>query len=284
MKPLRLLAALLAASALHAHAVGHLVDLTVLDRTRNVRLPVHWHEGRAYVAGQPGHEYSVTVRNRQGADVLAVVSVDGVNVVTGETAHAAQSGYVLSPHRPLDILGWRKNMAETAAFYFTALGDAYAARTGRPNDVGVIGVAVFRRKAEPPQPIALPEPRHEPRPFAPSARRDAAGPAAEDAAGAPRASGELASGAAKSQAAEAPLGTGHGRRETSHARRVAFERASAEPAETIVLHYDSRANLVARGIVREAVPVAPRQPNPFPGFVPDPAGLSALPLRPPYPG
>jgi hypothetical protein len=43
------------------------------------------------------------------------------------------------------------------------------------------------------------------------------------------------------------------------------------PAETVVLYYDSYANLVARGVIRESVPVVPL-PRPFPGFVPDPRG------------
>jgi hypothetical protein len=59
--------------------------------------------------GKPGNEYQVTVRNRQGADVLAVMSVDGVNVVTGETAHPLQSGYVLGPRGGV-ANGWRKSL------------------------------------------------------------------------------------------------------------------------------------------------------------------------------
>lgn len=270
MNRLRILVAIaLAGLALQAQAVGNLVDLTVFDRTQNVRLPVYWHEGKAWVAGRPGNEYTVSVRSKQGADVLAVVSVDGVNVVTGETASPAQSGYVLSPWRSLDILGWRKNLSETAAFYFTSLGDSYAARTGRPSDVGVIGVAVFRKKYEPP-------PVSHPVPIAPPAaqRSEAPAAAARDAQG----MGELASRNDRAQAAPgSPLGTGHGRREHSSARHVSFERASSTPAETIVVHYDSRANLVARGVIREAYPVVPRQPNPFPGFVPDPVSHWRLP-------
>ena len=139
--------------ATQAHAHGGLIDLSVYDRTEAKRLPVYWHEGRAYVVGKPGNEYQVSVRNRLREDVLTVVSVDGVNVVSGETAHPSQTGYVLDSYRNYDILGWRKSMAETAAFYFTALPDSYAARTGRPDNVGVIGVAVYRRK-QAPQPIA----------------------------------------------------------------------------------------------------------------------------------
>jgi hypothetical protein len=88
-----------------------------------------------------------------------VVSVDGVNVLSGETATTQQSGYVVTRREKLAIRGWRKSMGEIAAFYFTSLGDSYAARTGRPDNVGVIGVALYRRKAAyvPPIPMATPD-------------------------------------------------------------------------------------------------------------------------------
>jgi hypothetical protein len=225
-----------------AFAHGGMVDLSVYDRTEGRRLQVYWHEGRAWIAGRPGNEYQVTLRSRQSQDVLAVVSVDGVNVITGETAHPSQSGYVLSSRAGLDILGWRKNLSQTAAFYFTSLPDSYAARTGRPDDVGVIGVALFRRKAPPPQPMGQ---------AAPAERRRA------------------------ESSADAQLGTGHGRREHSPAVHVTFERATSAPAEVVTLYYDSHANLLARGIVRDPLrfpPTVAPQPRPFPGFVPDPAG------------
>lgn len=140
------LAALLAALALPAAAVGHRADVAIVDRATGAQLPVHWHEGRAYVVGRPGNEYQVVVRNRRGEDLLAVVSVDGLNVMDGKTASPGQGGYVLSPWERLDVRGWRKSLEEVAAFYFTSLGDSYAGRTGRPQNVGVIGVALFHRK------------------------------------------------------------------------------------------------------------------------------------------
>jgi len=222
--------------ASHSLALGGLADLSVYDRTEGRQLAVHWHEGRAYVVGKPGNEYQVTVRSRWRDEVLAVVSIDGINVITGQSVDPAQSGYVLAPRGALEIRGWRKSLAQIAAFYFTPLPDSYAARTGRPDDVGVIGIALFRKKQEP-QPIAQ---------FAPQARSEA------------RAAGQ-------------GLGTGHGRREDSPARYVSFERATSTPEEVVTLYYDSYSNLLARGVIRQPVPVAPR-PRPFPDFVPDPRG------------
>jgi hypothetical protein len=255
MKPLfALVAALLATASLSAQAVGRLADLAIHDRSTGRELPVHWHEGRPYVVGKPGNEYQVVVRNRRGEDLLAVVSVDGVNVLSGQTASPGQGGYVVGPRDRLDINGWRKSLGEVASFYFTSQGDSYAGRTGRPGNVGVIGVALYRRAARP-------DPR--PEPF------DRLGPRSESGESRERAdsAGALAKRAAPS--ASAPLGTGHGRREESHARYTEFERATREPEETIAIYYDSYRNLVARGVLRTYA--GPRDPQPFPsGFVQDP--------------
>ena len=277
MKPVCVaLAALAASFALSAQAVGRLADLSIFDRATGRELPVHWHEGRAYVVGKPGNEYQVVVRNRSQEDLLTVVSVDGVNVVNGETANPRQSGYVLEPWRETRISGWRKSLAEVAAFYFTSLPDSYAGRTGRPDNVGVIGVAVFQRR-EPPPPVSVApwEPwRSKSEAWGEGQRQqklnaDAAAPRAEPPMAQAGTAERDASGLAKRADAGAPLGTGHGRRETSPVRHVDFERRTREPVETIAIYYDSYRNLVARGVL--ATPIGRRDPNPFPTrFTPDP--------------
>ncbi len=254
-------AALLAAWTAAVHA-GALVDLAVVNRATGERIPVHAHRGRLYVVGTPGAKYSLLLNNKTGERVLTVVSVDGINVITGDTATPAQSGYVLNPWGSVAIDGWRKNMSEVAAFVFTSLPESYAARTGRPGNVGVIGVAVFR-EYQPPRP---PELLQRPAPFSgPDARgdeaRDSAAPASPPAGALSRIMPRP----------EEKLGTGHGEREASEARWTDFRRESAYPAEMISIYYDSRANLIARGVI----PSAPRaEPNPFPGFrfTPDPRG------------
>jgi len=256
MKVLKLAcAALLAACSTHAAAVGGLADVSVYDRSDGRQLPVYWHGGRAYIVGKPGNEYSVRIRNRQREDVLGIISVDGVNVITGETAATRQSGYVLAPYRRFDISGWRKNLTSVAAFYFTPLPDSYAARTGRPDNVGVVGVAFYRRKAKPvPQPAPF-----SPAPLSRNEAASGAGASAEPQR-APRAAAER----------DDRLGTGHGRIETSYVSEVDFERATREPAEIVMIYYDSYRNLLARGIIPAPVRRAGPNPDPFPGFVSDP--------------
>jgi hypothetical protein len=242
--------ALLALGLPGAALAGVAVDVEIRDRRSGRVLPVYWHDGERHVAGEPGREYEIRLRSREGGRILAVTSVDGVNVITGRTASTSQGGYVLDAWGQVDIDGWRKSLSEVAAFYFTALPDSYAARTGRPDNVGVIGVALFR---ELPRPVPMPmEDEYAERAEAPA---PAAGASAESR-----------------DKAAARLGTGHGRRLDSGATYTDFERASAEPEEIIRIYYDSRRNLVARGIIpRPDDRYARRQPDPFPGaFVPDP--------------
>lgn len=261
------LAAILVPVFAHAGTpVGALANVEVYDRTAGRTLPIYEHEGRLYVAGEPRHQYEVRVRNSSNERVLAVASVDGINVITGETAAQQQSGYVLGSWDSVRIEGWRKSLDEVATFYFTRLADSYAARTGRPNDVGVIGVALFREYREyRPYPCC--------RGFLDDRAAQAA-PAAEPSAKAEASADEQereSSGAAAQRRSESKLGTGHGHRETSPAQYVDFRRASSTPDETIVIYYDSRRNLVAQGVLPQRERLADRRPQPFPnGFVPDP--------------
>jgi hypothetical protein len=271
--PRRTLLALATATALAIAiaplAVSHadsLARVDIYDRGASEALPVYRHHGRRYVVGQPGNEYAIRIRNCSGQRLLAVVSVDGVNAVTGESASPDQSGYVVEPGGYVNIQGWRKDLSRTAAFYFSDPADSYAARTGRPNDLGVIGVALFRE-----QPVERPAWIGN---GSWSATQEAMNRAEADTAGEAKAS-RAAGAAAPAPAMEQPsLGTGHGRGEYSPVEQVEFERASSQPDEMIAIRYERRETLVAMGVVPQRQHSHPRRdPDPFPaalGFVPDP--------------
>ncbi|MGB5131403.1 MAG: hypothetical protein WBO00_02230 [Steroidobacteraceae bacterium] len=253
-------AALLALLCPLVALAGQPVDVEIYDRSAGRLLLVYWHAGERYVAGEPGHRYEVRIRNPQAGRVLTVTSVDGVNVISGETAAASQTGYVLDAFGQVEIEGWRKSLDEVAAFYFTSLPDSYAARTGRPDNVGVIGVAVFRERV----PYALLRQQEsvaaaEAGPQDSGVRSDAPAPAAESRADAAKA-GQL----------PGKLGTGHGERMDSRVTYTEFERATDEPECVIRIFYDSRRNLIAQGVIPPRH-YARNVPDPFPaGFVPDP--------------
>lgn len=255
-----------------AALAGQPAEVEIYDRTDGRLLPIYWHDGERHIAGEPGHEYEIRVRNRTDGRLLAVTSVDGVDVLSGRTASYQEGGYVLEPRGRLSVEGWRKNMDQVAAFYFTSLPDSYAARTGRPDNVGVIGIALFREKAydrddaiaqSVPQSAA--EPRNPPSETTVSGNRAAPSPP-------PRAERQADSSSVGELAKEGRLGTGHGQRIDSGAWYTQFERASNRPDGVIRIYYDSYRNLVAQGIIpRPKYRYARQAPDPFPnGFVPDP--------------
>jgi hypothetical protein len=221
-------------------------------------------------AGRPGACYAINVRNQQGERLLAVTSVDGINVLSGDTAAFNQRGYVFSPWTGYDITGWRKSDSQIAAFTFTSIPRSYAARTGRLQNIGVIGVALFRERAQP----SYYEPLNE--------RNDAVPPAAlraEEPAGRSLADASASVFVAPNEmrrASPAPsLGTGHGQREQSWVTQVDFVREQSQPNEIIRIRYDSYDNLLATGAITRPAPVQPR-PRAFPvepqqfSYVPDP--------------
>jgi hypothetical protein len=244
MKRLSIILLLLCSSA-GALATGRLADVGIVDRDSGAVLATHFYRGEYWVAGRPGARYAVRIASRTGERLLAVTAVDGVNAITGDTAAFGQTGYVFAPWQAYDIAGWRKSDAEVAAFFFTAAPASYAASTGRPFNVGVIGVALFRER----QPEPLPAP-----------------------AAANRA--ERSADASTEQRAASSLGTGHGEREYSRVQRTDFERRSSQPDEVIRIRYDSVDNLVAMGVIRRSSP-GTTAPEPFPDsplarYVPDP--------------
>jgi len=107
------------------------------------------HEGKTYIEGRKGSEFTIRVVNRSPKSVLAVVSVDGLSVMDGKDASYESGGYVLSPFETLIIPGWRLDTKNVAKFLFTVAGGSYAAQVDKPKNVGVIGCAFFAEKELP---------------------------------------------------------------------------------------------------------------------------------------
>jgi len=281
-----LLLAQLPACASRSQSDGQPVSMSIVDRETGQAMTTYRKDGRTYVAGRPASRYAIRLANQTGGRVMVMLSVDGVNVISGETASVGQTGYVLDPWQSYDIAGWRKSDTAIASFVFAALGDSYAARTGRPGNVGVIGMAAFLEKPEP----QTMRQRHDPpttadrigsegkaesRADATKAQADAdnaaqpARPAGRSADN--QAAGEVAASATARLAPTERLGTGHGQREWSVSRRTSFEKLSSTPQDVVEIAYDSFANLVLAGVI----PAPTAQARAFPndglrGFVPDP--------------
>ncbi len=127
-----------------------------------VELPLYLHNGEVFLPAPLGKstEYSIRLINDSPKRRLAVLSVDGVNVVDGKDAEFKGGGYVLDPWMKTDIHGFLRGDKEAASFTFSEVGKSYAAKTGRgTKNVGVIGCAVFDEKEYPHQTWTFSNPR-----------------------------------------------------------------------------------------------------------------------------
>jgi hypothetical protein len=119
--------------------------VSVIDE-RGTALPCTRIEGRPYVIGETGQRYLIGVENNSPYRYEVVGSVDGLDVIDGETASFHKRGYVVDPYTSTTIEGWRTSSDSVAAFRFSDIDDSYAERKGKGRNIGVIGVAFFHER------------------------------------------------------------------------------------------------------------------------------------------
>jgi len=314
-RPLHLLAVMVAClsctqdAAAHPRGPGAPYVVTVEDEHGRELRTFH-HDGQTFVLGQYGDRYTIRVQNHTARRVEAVISVDGRDVVSGRIGDfVRERGYLVDAYDDVVIEGFRQTTSAVAAFRFTSPQGSYSAQMGTPENVGVIGVAIFPERVRPvplrtrPQHLAPPRPRPESSYMPNTYRRSASaeqksksglGTSTPASAPAPsaysdaRGAGESESStradrAAGSGYAPAPaesrdnLGTEYGESLSSAVEERPFERErSTRPAAVIALRYDDRDGLLARGIEVDPVYRAQRPPpcgpDAFPGnrFAPPP--------------
>jgi hypothetical protein len=216
------------------------VSLEVLMDGRPMRTISY--AGKTYLpVSQLGSEYQIRVQNDGPRRIVAIVSVDGLSVLNGRPASEHQSGYLVDAHSHILIKGWRRDMDTVAAFSFEEREKSYAARVGRPENIGVIGLIAVEEQA---RPILLREEMKDgaKRALAPSGLHQGYG---RDTAG---------------------IGTGYGRDIDSSIYYVPFIRSANK--RTVTIYYDT-----VEALRRAGVPVDWTTPIPFPvdtEFVPPP--------------
>jgi hypothetical protein len=273
-----------------AHPAGPTAPYTLsVQDERGHQLPTFHHGGQTFVLGTYGERYTIRVENRTARRVEAVVSVDGRDVISGQIGdYVHERGYLIDPYGELVIEGFRQSWQDVAAFRFTSPGASYSARMGTPQNVGVIGVAIFPERTY--QAVARPKiaPRAR-RPVQPDdyglglgtgGRSEASRAPSANADEPQHKSSERREAEGASAAMPAPqastdnLGTEYGESVASSVQAVEFRRANAShPAALITLRYDDREGLIARGVALD--PPRPRRrcgPEAFPhsGFAPPP--------------
>jgi hypothetical protein len=118
-------------------------------------LPTYAHKDRFYVQGNAGERYVIRVTNPTPNRVEAVVSVDGLDVIDGESGDLRKRGYVVPPYGDVRIEGFRTSHQDVATFRFSSVNDSYAGQKGKARNVGVIAVAIFEEQRETPQQIIV---------------------------------------------------------------------------------------------------------------------------------
>lgn len=267
-------AGLLAAVPASAHSPyweppGSLVSVSVEVEGRDVPLyPAPDGSGRFYLEAREGERYGVRIANRTHERLGVVLTVDGLNAISGGLDRGVGRMYVLNAWDSASIKGWRTSLDDIRRFTFVDERASYAARAGKANSkMGWIEVAVYRERPRPW--VYQPGPVYRTDPYEESGARDQAGERSADAG--EKESSSEADRAAKadradgrdrpSARAEAPMkappstvppaggypGTGWGAREDDPAMLVDFEPQSS-PAERVTLRYEYASALRALGI------------------------------------
>jgi hypothetical protein len=219
--------------------------------------------GRYYVEARRGARYTVRLDNRSRERLGVALTVDGLNVISGQKAGPGPGRmYVLEPWDSTEVQGWRTDLDSVQRFTFVDEQRSYAVRSGKANSkMGWIELAVYRERHpyvyRHHDEITPPRPTYEGRDRAPG-YGEPAEKSREDSAGAANAPPATAMPAPRDREAEtaqrrAYPGTGWGPRADDPAVVVHFD-AQPHPAERITVRYEYAGALRALGILPESRP------------------------------
>jgi hypothetical protein len=110
------------------------------------RCKFYHHQGKTFIEAKEGTEYELEIKNNTWSRILCLSSVDGLNVLSGQTATEDDAGYVIPAYSPLRIKGFRYSDSEVAAFKFTNKVNSYAHSQGgceSAKNCGVIGFKLY---------------------------------------------------------------------------------------------------------------------------------------------
>jgi hypothetical protein len=237
--------------------VGRLVSVSLEVDGRTAPLyPAPDGSGRYYLEAWRGSRYAVRLANRTGERLGVLLTVDGLNAISGERSPAGSrsSGrmYVLYPWDDTVVQGWRTSMEDVRQFTFVDEERSYATRSGKGGGrLGWIEVEIYRER----RPVVRPWPYW---PYRPDDDRPYDGEPSEESRREPKAKDDSSGTARDGIAERAPAppataapsypGTGWGPRAEDPVRVVSFDPAAA-PAERITLRYEYASALRALGIL-----------------------------------
>jgi hypothetical protein len=124
---------------------GTRVEVAVEVEGRRAPLYPASDSDRFYLEARAGARYTVSLTNRTRERLGVVLTVDGLNAISGQRDTGLGRMYVLGPFEQTTVRGWRSSLADVRQFTFVDERASYAARSGKANGhMGWIEVAVFR--------------------------------------------------------------------------------------------------------------------------------------------
>lgn len=221
----------------------------------------YYHQGQVWIEGREGSNYTIRFTNRSPNRVLAIFSVDGLDVLKGKPAGHLSEGYVVNGNSTLDIPGWKLDSQTAAEFYFSRSDKSYVAKIGgNVSNTGVIGAMVFKEWQQPVYTTYTYAADPHSSGYNPNALR-----------GLSISSGVASSASlnniAVTNAVSQNVGTGFGQATPWNTMPTQFVRENHSiPNAILAIYYDSSKNLQRRGIVLKSRYTASTSNSAFPAY------------------
>jgi hypothetical protein len=104
------------------------------------------HEDRLFIEAKTESEFEVELKNHTSDRVMAIISVDGLDVIKGEPANQESAGYIIPANDSIKIKGFRNDEDSVGAFKFTARGKSYSKEQGHGGNQGIIAVRFIEER------------------------------------------------------------------------------------------------------------------------------------------
>ena len=221
------------------------------------------HNGQVWIEGREGSRYDIFFRNNSNQRVMAIISVDGLDVISGKPAGSSSPGYVVEARSSLTIPGWKLTNQEAAEFYFSRKNSSYVTQIGgNVGNTGVIGAMVFRELYIQPIQIAHQYQFGIPVDSRKTWHMPTSTPVLSNASlSAPGSVKSIGAGIDRS----AQLGTGFGAAVNFATTKTQFLKADPNnPDATMVFYYNTAEQLKKMGIVLKTRHTDTRTPQAFP--------------------
>ncbi|MBQ0215164.1 hypothetical protein OSB94_04520 [Proteus vulgaris] len=128
------------------------VQISILTESRNI-IPLYYSQNNQYLLyGKENERYIIFLHNTSSRKIYeAIITVDGLDVISGTVGSYENRGYLLRSGETLFIEGFRKNDQQVAAFRFSLPDEGYVNYNvqGDKRNIGVIGVALFESEEGP---------------------------------------------------------------------------------------------------------------------------------------